>query len=112
MIREWVALDPTKEYTLEEYEASLPVFKEYLALRGQSMLNQVNGDDTPVDTDGLALQALAATAWAVDVAEEAAPTERDGWMQESRDFANPMGGASLDWTGAAGHANAGARRWR
>lgn len=100
MIREWVALDPTKEYTLEEYEASLPVFKEYLALRGQSMLNQVNGDDTPVDTDGLALQALGGNSMSGGRGGRGGPDGADGWMQESRDFANPMGGASMDWTGA------------
>lgn len=58
MIREWVELDPTKEYTFEEYEASLPQLKEYLRLRGQSMLNQLEGNDEPVDTSSLEISAL------------------------------------------------------
>ena len=58
MIREWVELDPTKEYTFEEYEASLPQLKEYLRLRGQSMFNQLEGNDEPVDTSSLEISAL------------------------------------------------------
>ena len=58
MIRKWVELDPTKEYTFEEYEASLPQLKEYLRLRGPSMLNQLQGNDEPVDTSSLEISAL------------------------------------------------------
>lgn len=58
LIRESVELDPTKEYTFEEYEAAITMFKEYLELRGKSVLRQLDGDDTPVDTAGITLATL------------------------------------------------------
>lgn len=55
LIRDWVDADPTKEYTLDAYDAGVEMLKEYVALRGQSMLRQLDGDTTAVDTSAINL---------------------------------------------------------
>lgn len=58
MLREWVEKDPTKQYTREAYDAAVVMLKDYLSLRGQSILNQLAGDTTNVDASGINLQTL------------------------------------------------------
>ena len=85
MIGEWVEIDPTKEYTYEEYTAALPHLKEYLRLRGQSMLNQLEGNDEPIDTGSLSLSALGSNNGFGHGGDDERRSERKGIGHEMRD---------------------------
>lgn len=85
MIGEWVEIDPTKEYTYEEYTAALPHLKEYLRLRGQSMLNQLEGNDEPIDTGSLSLSAMGSNNGFGHGGDDERRSERKGIGRETRD---------------------------
>lgn len=53
LIRPYVEKDPTKFCTMEEYEAGVNAITQFVTLRGQAVKNQLNGDYTAVDTEGL-----------------------------------------------------------
>ncbi len=53
MIRPYVEKDPTKFCTTEDFEKGTETLKQYVALRGKAVKNQLGGDYTPVDADDL-----------------------------------------------------------
>ena len=55
LIRPYVEKDPTKFCTTEEFEEGVEAITEFVTLRAEAVDRQLAGDDTPVDTEGLAL---------------------------------------------------------
>ena len=55
LIAPYVEKDPTKFCTYEEFEAGVSALQTFCRLRGESVANQLAGDDTPVDASGLDL---------------------------------------------------------
>ena len=55
LIAPYVEKDPTKFCTYEEFEAGVSALQTFCRLRGESVANQLDGDDTPVDASGLDL---------------------------------------------------------
>lgn len=55
LIAPYVEKDPTKFCTCEEFEAGVSALKTFLDLRTESVLRQLSGDETPVDTGSLNL---------------------------------------------------------
>ena len=58
LIAPYVAKDPTKFCTAEEFEAGVGALKAFCRLRTQSVRAQLAGDDTPIDTGDLDLSAM------------------------------------------------------
>ncbi len=61
MIRPWVDMDPTKEYTIAQYDTAVETLKDYIQLRGQSMLQQLDGDTTRIDTSSISLSSMGSS---------------------------------------------------
>ena len=58
LIAPYVAKDPTKFCTAEEFEAGVDALKTFCSLRTQSVRAQLAGDDAPIDTADLDLSAM------------------------------------------------------
>ncbi|MDO4488030.1 MAG: CotH kinase family protein [Eubacteriales bacterium] len=53
LIRPYVEKDPTKFCTSEAFEKGVSTIKQFVALRGEAVKRQLNGDSTPVDCGDL-----------------------------------------------------------
>jgi hypothetical protein len=58
MIRPYVEKDPTKFCSLEDFDKAVSALSGFVALRGEAVSRQLEGDDTPVDTGSLDLTAM------------------------------------------------------
>ena len=58
MLRPYVEKDTTKFCTLEEFDKGVEAIKQFVALRGEAVNLQLEGDGTPVDTGSLEISAM------------------------------------------------------
>ena len=69
MIEPYVQKDPTKFCTAEEFQSGVETMKQFLSLRAESVLRQLSGDETPVDTGSLNLADMGAMGGGFDSPE-------------------------------------------
>lgn len=58
MIRPYVVSDPTKFCTLEDFDAAVETITRFVALRAEAVQNQLHGETSAVETDGLDLRLM------------------------------------------------------
>ena len=93
LIAPYVEKDPTKFCTDAEFEAGVETLKAFCDLRSQSIRNQLDGNDTPVSTEGLEISAMGT----MNVGGQQMPQGGDfpGADQGSQGGETPQGGSQF-----------------